>query len=142
MKLDEIDFKILGFLRKNARVSYTEIGNALGIADSTVHIRVKKMVDEGVIDGFTININNEALGNVTCLLMLDVIPGHFEEVLPSLIQSEKVEDIYETQGEHVAILKISANNLKEIRDEIVRIRKIPNVTESEMCTILKIWKNS
>jgi Lrp/AsnC family transcriptional regulator for asnA, asnC and gidA len=142
MKLDEIDFKILGFLRKNARISYTEIGNALRIADSTVHIRIKKMMDEGIINRFTVNVNNEALGSVTCLLMLDVVPGHFEEVVPSLIQSENVEDIYETQGQHIAILKISANNLTEIRDEIVRIRKIPNVTESEMCIILKIWKNT
>ena len=142
MKLDEIDFKILGFLRLNARTSYTEIGNALGIADSTVHIRVKKMMDEGVINRFTVDVNNEALGNVTCLLMLNVVPGHFEEVVPSLISSEKIEDVYEVQGQHVAILKISANNLTEIRNEIVRIRKIPNVIESEMCTILKIWQNT
>lgn len=73
--------------------------------------------------------------------MINVIPGHFEEIVPILIQSEKVEEIYEVHGQYIAIVKISTNNLNEMREEIVKIRKIPNVTESEMITILKIWKN-
>ena len=140
MKLDERDFKILEFLRKDARTPFTDIGKALGISDSTVHIRVEKMIEQGVIGKFTITVNDEALGRVASLLMLDVVPGHFEEVVPNLIQSEKVEEIFELQGAYVAALKISANNLTEMREEIVRIRKIPNVTRTEMITILKTWK--
>ena len=139
-KLDEIDFKILEFLKNDSRTPFTEIGDALGIADSTVHLRVKKMIDERVINGFTIRVNDEAIGRVSCMLMLDVVPGHFENVLPDLIKSDHVEEILELQGQHVAVLKISANNLADLRDEIVRIRKIPNVTRTEMATILKTWK--
>jgi len=142
MKLDETDFKILGFLKKDAKTPFTEIGDALGIADSTVHIRVNKMVDEGVIDRFTIIVNDEALGRVASLLMMDVVPGHFEEVLPGLVQSENVKEIMELQGAYVAALKISADNLSKMRDEILRIRRIPNVTRTEMITILKTWKST
>lgn len=142
MKLDETDFKILEFLRRDARTPFTDIGRALGIADSTVHIRVEKMIEQGVISKFTVTVNNEALGRVTSLLMLDVVPGCFEEVVPSLMQSEKVEEIFELQGAFVAALKISANSLTEMRDEIVKIRKIPNVTRTEMITILKTWKTT
>jgi Lrp/AsnC family transcriptional regulator for asnA, asnC and gidA len=137
-----MDFKILKFLRKDSRTPFTEIGNALEIADSTVHVRVKKMIDEGVINGFTIKIDYEALGRVSSLLMLDVVPGHFEEILPSLAQSEHVEEIFELHGPYVAALKISANTLVEMRDEIVRIRRIPKVTRTEMITILKTWKTT
>jgi len=142
MKLDATDLKILEILRKDARTSFTEIGNALGIADSTVHVRVEKMINNDVIKSFTINVNSEALGKVHSLLMLDVTPGHFEEVVPSLIDSENVEEIIELHGAYVAALKISANSLAEMRDEIVRIRKIPNVTRTEMITILKTWKST
>jgi Lrp/AsnC family transcriptional regulator for asnA, asnC and gidA len=121
---------------------FTEIGNALQIADSTVHVRVNKMIDEGVINGFTVKVDYEVMGRVSSLLMLDVIPGHFEEVLPNLVQSENVDEIFELQGAHVAALKISAKNLAEMRDEIVRIRRIPNVTRTEMITILKTWKTT
>ena len=140
VRLDETDFKILEILRKDARTPFTEIGNALEIADSTIHIRVEKMIEADIIKGFTIKVNNEALGKVSSLLVLDVVPGHFEEVVTSLIQSEKVEEIYELHGAYVAALKISANSLAEMRDEIVRIRRIPNVTRTEMITILKTWK--
>jgi Lrp/AsnC family transcriptional regulator for asnA, asnC and gidA len=140
MKLDEIDLRILELLRKDARITFTKIGDALGVADSTVHIRVKKMVDGGVIKSFTINVNSEALGRVGGLLMLDVVPGCFEEVLPNLIQSENVQEILELHGPYVALLKISARNLDEMRDEIIRIRKIPHVTRTEMIPILKTWK--
>ncbi len=142
MKLDETDMRILGLLIKDARIPFTEIGNTLGIADSTVHIRVKKMVDERVINRFTISVNDEALDRVSSLLMLDVAPGHFEEVLPELIESEKVEEVLELHGPYVAALKISANSLTDMRDEIVRIRKITNVTRTEMTTILKTWKTT
>jgi DNA-binding Lrp family transcriptional regulator len=100
------------------------------------------MIDEGAISGFTIKVDYEAMGRVSSLLMLDVIPGHFEEVLPNLVQSENVDEIFELQGAHVAALKISAKNLAEMRDEIVRIRRIPNVTRTEMITILKTWKKT
>jgi len=142
MKLDKKDFKILEFLKKDARIPFTEIGESLGITDSTVHMRVKKMIDAGIIGGFTIKINHEALGKVSSLLMVDAVPGHFEEILPDLVQSERVEEIFELHGAYVAALRISANNLIEMRDEIVRIRKIPNVTRTEMITILKTWKTT
>ena len=142
MKLDETDLKILGFLKKDARTPYTTIGNELKIADSTVHLRVKRMVDQGIISRFTINVNGESFGKVSSLLMLDVVPGNFENVIPDLKTSDHVEEIMELQGPYVAALKISARNLAEMREEIVRIRKIPNVTRTEMITILKTWKTT
>lgn len=141
MKLDEIDLKTLDALRKNGRTPFVEIGSNLGIADSTVHSRVEKMVDEGVIKQFTVKLDNEALGRISCLLMLDVIPGHLEEVVQTLIQDERIEEIFEIHGSYVAILKITSGNLNEIRDEITKIRKTPNITRSEMATILKVWKD-
>ena len=142
MKLDKIDLKILELLKKDARTTFTKIGNTLGVADSTVHIRVKKMVDEGVIKSFTTNVSNEALGRVEGLIMIDVVPGYFEKVLPDLIQVENVQEVMELHGPYVAILKISASNLSELRDEIVRIRKISHVTRTEMIPILKAWKKT
>jgi Lrp/AsnC family transcriptional regulator for asnA, asnC and gidA len=142
MKLDETDFKILEFLKKDARKPFTEIGNALEIADSTVHIRVEKMVNEGLIRRFTVDVNDEALGRLSCFLMIDVAPGHFGEVMRSLFQSGNVEEVYEFHGVHFAWIKISAASLPEMREEIIRVRKIPNVTRTEMNVVLKTWKSA
>ena len=142
MKLDEVDFKIIEFLKKDARTPFTEIGEALGLADSTVHLRAKKLIDEGIITKFTISVNEQSLGKVSSLLMMDVVPGTFEDVARNLMKIDYVEEILELQGPYVAQVKISANNLAEMREEILKIRKISNVTRTEMITILKDWKTT
>ena len=54
MELDEIDYKILETLRRDARTPFTEVGRDLGISDATVHVRVNKMMGEGIIKRYTI----------------------------------------------------------------------------------------
>ena len=60
MKLDEIDFKILEMLKRDARTPFTEVGRDLGISDATVHVRVNKMMDEGIIKRYTTVVDEEA----------------------------------------------------------------------------------
>jgi len=54
LELDETDYKILEILRRDARTPFTDVGRDLGISDATVHVRVKKMIDEGIIKRYTI----------------------------------------------------------------------------------------
>ena len=56
-QLDEIDKKILDFLVENTRTPFTEIANQMGISAGTVHVRVKKMEDAGIILGSSLVIN-------------------------------------------------------------------------------------
>ncbi len=127
-------------LKRNAKMPFTEIAAKLAISDSTVHIRVKKMQDEGIINKFSISIHGEALGKVECLLMLDVVPGHFEEIAQILMKDDLVETILEIHGEFFAMLRLSANSLSNLREEIIKIGKLPNVTRAEMRPILRVWK--
>jgi Lrp/AsnC family transcriptional regulator, regulator for asnA, asnC and gidA len=142
LAFDDIDLKILDILQRDSRMPFTEIGKRLGIADSTVHIRVKRMLKDGIIEKFSITIHHEALGKVESILMVDVAPGCFEEIVPVLIKDRCITEILELHGEFVASLKISANSFAELRNEIVKIRHIPNVTRTEMIAILKVWKKS
>ncbi len=68
--------------------------------------------------------------------------GDVREIVPKLAKSGKIVEICELHGPYVAALKISADSLAEIREEIVKIRKIPDVTRTEMITIFKIWKTT
>ena len=56
-KLGDVDRRIIEILRRNARTPFTNIGRELGISDAMVHVRVKRMVDEGIIKGYTIDVN-------------------------------------------------------------------------------------
>ena len=54
-KLDEIDYKVLDLLIDNSRIPYTDIAKKLLISAGTVHVRIKKMEDAGIISGPHLN---------------------------------------------------------------------------------------
>src|SRR5690554_7329024 len=61
-RLDEIDHQILDMLIENTRVPFTDIAKKLLISAGTVHVRVKKMEEAGIIQGSTLSLDYEKLG--------------------------------------------------------------------------------
>ncbi len=61
-KLDEVDHQILDILIDNTRIPFTDISKKLLISAGTVHVRVKKMEDAGIIKGSSLNVDYEKLG--------------------------------------------------------------------------------
>ena len=141
MELDEIDYRILENLRKDARIPFTEVGRDLGISDATVHVRVHKMMDEGIIKRFTIVADEEALGRkVHGFALINVNPGSLEDVANQLVENEGVSAVYEIHGPNDLIMKVEASDLDEMRNLMLEVRKIPNVATSELITVYKVWK--
>ena len=74
--LDELDWKILHSLSRNCRVSYSSLGNEIGLTTKSVKARVKKMQSSGVIDSFIVKVNPLVLGySKSCMLVLRVNNG-------------------------------------------------------------------
>ena len=141
VELDEIDYKILETLRRDARTPFTEVGRDLGISDATVHVRVNKMVDEGIIKRYTIVVDEEALGRkVHGFALINVNPGFLEDVANQLVENERVSAVYEIHGPNDIIVKVEAGGLDEMRDLMLKLREIPNVATNELITVYKVWK--
>jgi len=141
VELDEVDYKILETLRRDARTPFTEVGRNLGISDATVHVRVNKMMDAGIIKRYTIVVDEEALGRkVRGFALINVNPGSLEDVANQLVENEKISAIYEIHGPNDLIVKVKAGDLDEMRDLMLKIREIPNVATSELITVFKVWK--
>lgn len=139
--IDELDLKILDILKKDSRTPFTEIASILGVSDSTIHVRLKKLRDDGVLRGFTVDLDEELLGKkVHGLAMIDVNLGHLEEVVSKLAINKNVVKIYETHGANDLIVQIDAEDLDELRKVIMDTRKIEDISSTALTTILKIWK--
>jgi DNA-binding Lrp family transcriptional regulator len=139
--LDETDHKILEILRKDARTPYTEIASTLGVSDSTIHVRLKKIKEEGVIKAYTIDMDEEKLGKkVHGLAMINVNLGHLDEVVPRLVAMNNIDRVYETHGVNDLVVLITASDLDELRKVLLQIRLIENIASTALTTILKIWK--
>ena len=141
MELDEIDYKILETLRRDARTPFTEVGKDLGISDATVHVRVNKMMDASIIKRYTIVVDEEALGRkVRGFALINVNPGSLEDVANQLVENERVSAVYEIHGPNDLIVKVEAGGLDEMRNLMLKVREIPNVATSELITVFKVWK--
>ena len=73
-KLDDKDKQILNLLQKNSRRSFTEIAKYLDVSEATVRYRVKKLIDAGVINKFTVLLDPRKIGYPTTgILMVKII---------------------------------------------------------------------
>ncbi|KXB02155.1 hypothetical protein AKJ43_02330 [candidate division MSBL1 archaeon SCGC-AAA261D19] len=109
-------------LNENARVSFRKMGEEVGLSTSGTIRRIKKLEDEGILEGYTAVINPERVGqSVTAFLNIDTKPGETGRVAGALSRSKEVCEIHRTTGSPDLIAKIRAENLSEV-DEFVEER--------------------
>ena len=60
--LDDVNLRIMDMLGRDSSTPFVEIAKQIGISDATVHIRVRRLISEGVINKFTISVDNDLLG--------------------------------------------------------------------------------
>ena len=141
LQLDETDYKILEILKKDSRTPFTEIASILGVSDSTIHVRLKKLKEEGVIEAYTVEVNEDLLGKkVHGLAMINVSLGHLNEVARRLATLDDVVKVYEIHGQNDLAVILNALDLEGLREVLMQVRVIENVTSTSLSTILKIWK--
>ena len=141
LKLDKVDRGIIERLREDARMTFVDIGKALCVSDATVYNRVKRLMEVGVIKKFTIEVDETAVGKrVSGFIMVNVKPGAVKEVSKQLAEIERVSEVHEIHGSEDLIMKVRAKNLGRLRSVILKVRKIPDVVQTEFIPVFKTWK--
>lgn len=126
--VDGTDQRILQYLSTNARISFQEIAHGLGVSRATVHERVKRMVQSGVIKGYRTEIDWVKLGYpVVALVALQTEQGQQSYyVLEDLSRIQEVENAYLITGRFDCLVKLRAQNHEHLQhilfDQIGQIR--------------------
>jgi Lrp/AsnC family transcriptional regulator for asnA, asnC and gidA len=131
--LDEIDHQILDTLIENARTPFTDIAKKLNVSAGTIHVRVKKMEDEGVIKGATLTVDYEKMGFSFIAhvgIFLDKT-SYTKEVITNLEKIPYVTIAYVTAGKYNIFCKIRAKDTSHAKDIIYLIDEIPGVYRTE-----------
>ena len=98
--MDKIDHAILEIIKDNARMSYSEIGKAVGLSRVAVKKRMDAMEESGAIRGYRAVIDEEkVLEGIRYTIDIEVIPEQYREVVRVLRADRKLEEIYSTTGE-------------------------------------------
>ena len=135
--LDELDRKIVGLLIQNARMSYSDIGQQVGISRAAVKMRVQALEKKGIIEEYTTIINPQKLGGaVSCYFEIETAPESLSEVAEILRQNDTVTQIYRVTGRsklHVHAVAASGEEMERL--VCGTIDKLPGVTSCS-CNII------
>ncbi len=141
--LDEIDRNILRILQKDARTSYREIQDKLGISIGTIHNRISKLKKNSVIEGYTLRLNNEKLGyKLTFLIRIDCDGKFTEKILEDLKEIPEVCSIFHTTGEQSAALICRFKESEDVHSFIRELNQKEYITRTNSNMILKEYKNT
>ena len=141
--LDELDQKIVRLLIQNARMSYSEIGQLVGVSRVAVKMRIQSLERRGVIEEYTAVINPQKIsGAVSCYFEIETKPDTFAQVTEILRQNETITQIYRVTGKnklHVHAVAASGDELEQLMQEV--IDPLPGVISSSCNMILSRIKD-
>ena len=129
--LDELDQQIVKLLIRNARMSYSEIGQKIGISRVAVRSRVQALEQAGIIEEYTTVINPQKIsGAISCYFEIETVPDTLPEVAALLEQNDTVTQIYRVTGKsklHVHAVASSSEEMEELM--YGTLDKLPGVVE-------------
>ena len=141
--LDELDRKIVQLLIENARISYSDIGEEIGISRVAVKARIQALEQKGIIEEYTTVINPQKIsGAVSCYFEIETTPGCLSTVAEILNQNDTVTQIYRVTGKdklHVHAVAASAEGMENFLHTV--IDPLPGVVSCSCNMILSRIKD-
>ena len=136
--LDAIDRRIVALLQDNARRSYQDIGAQVALSAPAVKRRVDRLEAEGVIRGYSAQVDPERFGWHTHAFVALFCEGRMSggDVQSSVARHPEVVGAYTVAGEASAILHVRAEDTKHLELALERIRETPGVLRTQTQVVL------
>ncbi len=124
------NFQLLKILRENSRTPLVKIAEKLGVTETAVRKRIKKLEKEGVIRRYTIEVNPKKIGfEMVSLIGLDTKPENYLSVLEELKEMEEVVSLYSSSGDHMIMAECWFRNSEELSKFVKKLEGIEGVTK-------------
>jgi len=141
--LDEIDRKLVELLIENARMSYSDLGEAVGLSRVAVKTRIQALERQGIIEEYTVVINPQKIGGaISCYFEIETEPAQLAKVTEILNRDPMVTQIYRVTGRsklHVHAVAAGQEEMERFLAEVMD--RLPGVTELSCNTILSRIKD-
>lgn len=134
LELDQVDLEILTILSKDAKTSYAEIGKQLFVSGGTVHVRIKKLMESGVIKGSKLDIDFTKLDfDIIAFLGIYLQQSQlYNSVADQLKEIPEVVEAHYTTGMYSIFAKVICKDTEHLRQVLSeRIQKIQGLERTE-----------
>jgi len=133
-EIDNVDLKILNLLMEDAKLPYTEVAKKVFVSGGTVHVRMKKLEEMGVVKGTTLMMDYSKLGyDVTCFMGIYLEKSSlYDTVVEQLKLIPEIVKIHYTTGNYNIFIKIHCKDTKHLKDVLHdKIQKVEGIERTE-----------
>ena len=138
--IDAKDKEILSLLLKDAAISKADIARRVGLAASAISERVRRLEADGVIQGYEVRLNADALGKslLAFVFVTDAKPSQGFDTAAALSDVTGLEELHKIAGDDCYLLKIRASGTDELNQIIeTEINPVQSVTRVRTTIVLK-----
>jgi len=132
--IDHIDMKILALLTEDAKMPYTEVAKKVFVSGGTVHVRMRKMEEMGIVRGTTLKMDYSKLGyDVTAFLGIYLQKSSlYDSVIEKLQNIEEIVRIHYTTGNYNIFVKVHCRDTRHLKDVLHdKVQQIDGIERTE-----------
>ena len=141
--MEDLDRAIVRLLAGDGRMSYTDLGKATGLSTSAVHQRVRRLEQRGVIKGYTIVVDHDALGlPLTALISIKPIDPAAPDDAPARLEHiTAIEACHSVAGDESSVVKARVENPAALELLLAEIRAAANVSTRTSVVLSTPYEN-
>lgn len=134
--MDALDQKLVALLKVNARLPVVRIAKALGVARSTVQLRLKALEDSGAITGYTVSLARRKSAGINALVLITVESHSEADVVHTLSKRHEITKLYSVSGRYDLCAMVQVDAMEEIEAVVNRVRAIKGVSDTLTSMVL------
>lgn len=134
LEIDNLDIEILSILMNDATTAYTEIAKELIVSGGTIHVRMKKMQDLGIIKGSNLIVDAQKVGYDICAFLgIYLEKGSiYHEAVDKLKQVKEIVELHYTTGAYSMFAKIICRDTSHLRHVLNdEVQAVPGIQRTE-----------
>ncbi|KUG57505.1 Lrp/AsnC family transcriptional regulator [Nesterenkonia jeotgali] len=129
--LDSTDHAIIGNLQQDGRMSVAQLARAINLSPSATADRLRRLTDAGVITGYSITVDPEALGyNVTAFVRLAYLTGNYKPFHDLVDSLPEIIEAHHVTGADCFIIAVLARSMRDLERITGRLATLGGITTS------------
>jgi DNA-binding Lrp family transcriptional regulator len=135
--LDDLDRRLVSLLRANGREPVITLARRLGVTRATVDNRLRRLLDNGTIVGFSVRVRDPAEASTVRALMMVAVEGrNTDDVIRSLRGIPEIAALHTTNGRWDLVAEIICDSLASFDATLSAVRGIDGIRDSETSILL------
>lgn len=140
MPVDQIDQRILGVLRRDARTPVSEIAREVGLSSAPVSRRIARLEADGVIRGYTVLVDDHDAGSLEAFTEVRLSGGVETGELGDILREvPEVEEFFTIAGDPDALVRIRVTDVDHLQRVVNAMRRTGKLTGTKTLIVMHTW---